>query len=237
MLVGLALRKLSRRHNLGSNKPKKVANIFVPKQVTAKTENQREVLRSIKNNDLTICIGPPGSGKTLLSVGSAVQWMRGGFVDRIIISRPIIEAAGDKMGFLPGTADQKIHPYLVPIFDELQHFLTKEELSQWRLEGKIEVVPFAHMRGRNFHKCFIILDEMQNATYEQLKLVLTRFGIGSKMVINGDPSQSDLPYNFQGGLERICMRLKGVEGVGTTSLDKSDIFRSDFVKRILDKLE
>jgi phosphate starvation-inducible PhoH-like protein len=222
---------------LGSKRPKKPQTIFVPKTVTARTDNQREVLRSIKYNDLTVCIGPPGSGKTLLSVGSAVQWLRSNTVERIIISRPIIEAAGERIGFLPGSASEKIHPYLIPIFEELEHFVTKEELLHWKANNRIDIVPFAHMRGRNFHKCFVILDEMQNATYEQLKLVLTRFGNGSKMVLNGDPNQSDLPLNLQGGLERIAIRLKDVIGVGITELEKDDIFRSEFVKRIIERLD
>lgn len=220
-----------------SRKPKKIETPFVPKPLVARTENQKEVLRSIKYNYITFCSGPAGSGKTTLAVGSAVQFLRSKQVEKIIISRPIVEAAGERMGFLPGSAEDKIHPFLIPIYDELELYASKEEVHLWKSNKVLEICPLAHMRGRNFHQSFIILDEAQNSTYEQLKLALTRFGLGSKMVVVGDFNQSDLTPLYRGGFERICGRLSTVPGIGVCALQKCDIQRNPFIETILDYLD
>tara|TARA_R100000005_G_C4985339_1_gene193843 strand:+ start:125 stop:826 length:702 start_codon:yes stop_codon:yes gene_type:complete len=206
------------------------------KRVVARSPNQKEVLRSIKENDLTFCAGPAGSGKTHLSVGAAIEYFLRGDVERIVVTRPIVQA-GERIGFLPGTAEQKLDPYLYPVFDEFRHFMSYEEISTLKNKRELEVVPLALMRGRNFHNAFIIGDEMQNATYDQMKMLITRMGMGSKMFISGDLSQSDLSLSDQGAFEFCLERLDEVEGVGVSYLLKKDIVRNPLIPRVLDILD
>jgi phosphate starvation-inducible PhoH-like protein len=217
------------------NIPKKDTNGLL-KVVSARSPNQKELIKSIIAKDITFCVGPPGSGKTNLSVGLASLFLCKNKINKIIITRPIVEA-GEKMGFLPGTGEEKIGPYLLPIYDELHYYMNNEFIIDYKAKHKIEVVPLAHMRGRNFHESFIILDEAQNATYEQLKMIITRIGMNSKMVINGDLQQSDLPRHARGGLALMLEKLRTIEEIGIVEFQNSDIVRHPIIGKILDCLE
>jgi phosphate starvation-inducible PhoH-like protein len=201
----------------------------------AKTQNQEEYIREIEDNDVTLCTGPAGTGKTAVSVGIACDYLLDGRVDKIIVTRPVIES-GRGLGFLPGTFEEKIHPYLIPVLEEMEYRLNSSRVQAYRDEGKIEVCPLEYMRGRNFHNCFMILDEAQNATFEQLKMFITRIGWDSKAVINGDMDQTDLIHSEQGGLDKFLYRLDEVNGVGIAELTEDDIIRNKIISRILKAL-
>jgi len=200
-----------------------------------KTENQAEYIRSMAESDVTFCSGPAGSGKTAVAVGLACQHFLDNRVEKIIITRPVVEA-GRGLGFLPGTLTEKIQPYLVPVVEEMKLFLGVETYHSARSTNAIEMCPLEYMRGRNFHDTFMILDEAQNATYEQIKMFITRIGLGSKAVINGDASQTDLDHRADGGLE-ICMdKLEDIDGVSICELTNQDIVRNSIISKILSKL-
>ena len=197
--------------------------------------NEITIIELHNNNDLLFVIGPAGTGKTAVAVGLACDYLLDKRVEKIIVTRPVIES-GRGLGFLPGTFEEKIHPYLVPVLEEMQYRLNSNRVEAYREEGKIEVVPLEYMRGRNFHNCFMILDEAQNATFEQLKMFITRIGWDSKAVINGDIEQTDLANKDRGGLEEFLERLDGVQGVGIAELTEDDIIRNKIISRILDAL-
>ena len=192
-----------------------------------KTRNQETYMQSINKSDVTFCSGPAGSGKTSVSVGMACEYL----IEKIIITRPVVES-GRGLGHLPGTLVEKINPYLIPILEEMNQYLTKNTVETYRSRDIIELCPLEYMRGRNFHNCFMILDEAQNATFEQIKMFITRIGKDSKAVINGDLRQSDLGKH-QGGLKTCMDKLVEVSGVGVCKLDYSDIVRSGIVSKIL----
>jgi|TARA_B100001094_G_C18064049_1_gene736536 phosphate starvation-inducible PhoH-like protein len=196
-----------------------------------KTRNQETYMQSINKSDVTFCSGPAGSGKTSVSVGMACEYLIEKKVDKIIITRPVVES-GRGLGHLPGTLVEKINPYLIPILEEMNQYLTKNSVETYRNRNIIELCPLEYMRGRNFHNCFMILDEAQNATFEQIKMFITRIGKDSKAVINGDLRQSDLGKH-QGGLKTCMDKLVEVSGVGVCKLDYSDIVRSGIVSKIL----
>ena len=196
-----------------------------------KTRNQEAYMQSINKADVTFCSGPAGSGKTSVSVGMACEYLIEKKVDKIIITRPVVES-GRGLGHLPGTLVEKINPYLIPILEEMNQYLTKNTVETYRSRNIIELCPLEYMRGRNFHNCFMILDEAQNATFEQIKMFITRIGKDSKAVINGDLRQSDLGKH-QGGLKTCMDKLSEVSGVGVCKLDYSDIVRSGIVSKIL----
>jgi phosphate starvation-inducible PhoH-like protein len=196
-----------------------------------KTRNQETYMQSINRSDVTFCSGPAGSGKTSVSVGMACEYLIEKKVDKIIITRPVVES-GRGLGHLPGTLVEKINPYLIPILEEMNQYLTKNTVETYRSRDIIELCPLEYMRGRNFHNCFMILDEAQNATFEQIKMFITRIGKDSKAVINGDLRQSDLGKH-QGGLKTCMDKLSEVSGVGVCKLDYSDIVRSGIVSKIL----
>lgn len=235
-----------RKNNKASKKKTKVIDLtndqLEPRGIAsrnrlkARSENQQKVIDTIANNSVNFISGPAGSGKTLLAVGSAIEALLDDKVNRIILTRPILEA-GEKMGFIPGSAEEKIHPYLLPILDEISHFIPMSEYSKLKEHKKIEIVPLGHMRGRNFHNCFIVADECQNASYDQLKMLLTRIGCNSKMVITGDIAQSDLPYHVRGGFKHMIDSLYGIEDIGVSLLDHTDIVRNPIIAKILDRLE
>jgi|TARA_R100000808_G_scaffold2804_3_gene10558 phosphate starvation-inducible PhoH-like protein len=183
-------------------------------------------------NDITICVGPAGSGKTAVAVGLACEYLLENKVDKIVITRPVVES-GKGLGYLPGSFAEKIHPYLVPVLEEMGRYFNQEQIKTMRSEGIIEVCPLEYMRGRNFHRSFIILDEAQNATFEQIKMFITRTGRESKSVINGDLYQSDLPYKMRGALERCIDSLDGVEGIGISELTGEDIIRNKLISTVL----
>lgn len=204
------------------------------KKLRPKTPNQADYIEEMDSSSITFCSGPAGSGKTSVSVGLACQYLLEQRVNKIIITRPVVES-GRGLGHLPGTLVEKINPYLVPIIEEMNLYLTKSSVEAFRDNETIELCPLEYMRGRNFHDCFMILDEAQNATFEQIKMFITRIGRNSKAVINGDLDQSDLG-NLKGGLAYCMDSLQDIEGVGISELNYSDIVRSDIVARILRQL-
>lgn len=201
-----------------------------------KSINQENYIISMVENDITICTGPAGSGKSSVAVGLASSWLLEGKIERIIVTRPVVEA-GRGLGYLPGSKDEKIQPYLMPILEEMYMYLGRELVNKYIAAGTIELCPLEYMRGRNFHKCFVILDEAQNATYEQIKMFITRLGIGSRAIIEGDPLQSDLPFQMRGAMMDIKEKLFGLQGVGVCELQAVDIVRNPIIARILERLE
>jgi phosphate starvation-inducible protein PhoH and related proteins len=206
------------------------------KDLVPKSLNQVLYIDAIERNDMVFGIGPAGTGKTYLAVAMAVSALLAGKVSRIILTRPAVEA-GERLGFLPGSLQEKIDPYLRPLYDALFDMLGAEKVEKFTREGKIEVAPIAFMRGRTLNSSFVILDEAQNSTFEQLKMVLTRLGFGSKMVINGDPTQTDLPAGRRGGLTDAREVLTGIEGIGFVQFADSDVVRHNLVQRIVKAYE
>jgi phosphate starvation-inducible PhoH-like protein len=206
------------------------------KKLKAKTPNQSKYIASMLKADVTFCSGPAGSGKTAVSVGLACQQILQNEVEKIIITRPVVES-GRSLGFLPGTLTEKVQPYLVPIVEEMKLYLGPVTYNSMRSSNTIEMCPLEYMRGRNFHGSFMILDEAQNATFEQIKMFLTRIGIGSKAVVNGDLDQTDLSGDAYGGLNSCISRLDNLDGVSICELDYSDIVRNDIISSILQRLK
>jgi phosphate starvation-inducible PhoH-like protein len=202
------------------------------KVVRAKTLGQKQYLEAIDENTITFGIGPAGTGKTYLAVAKAVAALYGRQVSRIILTRPAVEA-GERLGFLPGTLSEKIDPYLRPLFDALQEMLEPEATARLIQSGVIEVAPLAYMRGRTLNDSFVILDEAQNTTAEQMKMFLTRLGFGSKMVVTGDVTQVDLPGG-KSGLNLATKILANVEGLHVAKLSSKDVVRHELVTRIVE---
>ena len=202
------------------------------KEVRPKTKGQREFVRAIENNTLTVGIGPAGTGKTFLAVAMAVRALKNREVSRLILSRPAVEA-GEKLGFLPGDLREKVDPYLRPLYDALEDLLDLSIVAKYLERGVIEVAPIAYMRGRTLNDAFVILDEAQNATPEQLKMFLTRLGEGSKMVVNGDVTQIDLPVGGRSGLRDAARRLSGVDDIAVVELNETDVVRHPLVAKII----
>lgn len=201
-----------------------------------KTVNQNEFIRTIAENTITFCQGVAGSGKTHIAVGMAIEYLLENKVNKIVITRPVVES-GEKLGFLPGTAEEKLHPYLLPILDEIAHFIPMSQYASLKTHNKIEIVPLGLMRGRNFHNCFIVADECQNASYDQLKMLLTRIGNDSKMILTGDVSQSDLQRYLRGGFMQLIAALGDIEGIGISELNNADIIRNPIIGKILSRLD
>ena len=201
--------------------------------ISPNSGNQENYVSSIRNKVLTFGIGPAGTGKTYLAVALAVQKLVSGEVEKILLVRPAVEA-GEKLGFLPGDLNQKVDPYLRPLYDALYEMLGFKEASQLIERNVIEVVPLAFMRGRTLNNSFIILDESQNATVEQMKMFLTRFGFGSKVVVTGDITQIDLPKNILSGLVHSLDVLKSIEDVGLVEFDSKDVVRHGLVQKIVE---
>lgn len=206
------------------------------KQLAPKSPNQAAYLDAIQRSDVTFCSGPAGSGKTSLAVGMACRYLLEGRVEKIVITRPVVES-GKGLGFLPGTLSDKVAPYLVPIMEEMKLFLGLDTFGLMRGAANIELCPLEYMRGRNFHNSFILLDEAQNATLEQIKMFLTRLGMGSKAVVNGDASQTDLDHRSAGGFDFCMDRLKDVDGVSVCLLEGCDIVRNRIIASILGALQ
>jgi phosphate starvation-inducible PhoH-like protein len=200
--------------------------------VIPRTPGQEYYLKCIRDCDVVFCIGPAGTGKTFLAVASAVAALRDGDVERIVVTRPAVEA-GENLGFLPGDLQQKIDPYLRPIYDALNDSLTPARVSRSMDNGVIEVAPLAYMRGRTLNNAFVILDEAQNTTLTQMKMLLTRLGFGSRAVVTGDVTQIDLKPPGSSGLVLIQDILRGVEGIGFVYLDHGDVVRHPLVQRII----
>lgn len=202
------------------------------KPIKAKTLGQKKYVEAIQKNTVTLGIGPAGTGKTYLAVAKAVVAFREKAINRIILTRPAVEA-GEKLGFLPGDLQNKVDPYLRPLYDALFDMLGPETFQRYLERGSIEVAPLAYMRGRTLDDSFIILDEAQNTTPEQMKMFLTRMGFNSKVVITGDITQIDLPDGKMSGLKEAMRVLKGVEGIGQCTLTARDVVRHELVQKIV----
>lgn len=206
------------------------------KMVKPKTLGQQKYVEAILKNDVTFGIGPAGTGKTYLAVAMAVKAFKNEEVSRIIITRPAVEA-GENLGFLPGDLQMKVDPYLRPLYDALYEILGAETYLKFKERGLIEVAPLAYMRGRTLDNSFIILDEAQNTTIEQMKMFLTRFGFGSKVVVNGDVTQIDLPRGKRSGLINAAEVLQDVEGIAMCQFTDKDVVRHSLVKRIIQEYD
>jgi phosphate starvation-inducible PhoH-like protein len=204
--------------------------------VTARGENQVRYINNMMNNDVNFGVGPAGTGKTYLAVACAVNALETERVSRIILTRPIVEA-GEKLGFLPGDLAQKVHPYLHPLYDALYEMLGTETVTQLIEKNIIELAPLAYMRGRSLNDAYIILDEGQNTTIEQMKMFLTRIGFNSKAIITGDASQIDLPNRRDSGLSHAAEVLKNVKGISFTQFESKDVVRHPLVQLIVEAYE
>jgi phosphate starvation-inducible protein PhoH and related proteins len=222
------------------SKPETVTNSFKLQSqsglIQARSDNQSNLLQSILKHDITFSIGPAGTGKTFLSAAMASYYLKQNSVKRIVLVRPIVQA-GEDLGFLPGDFKDKINPYLRPIFDALSELFHAEELKKFFEQEIIEIAPLAYMRGRTLNNAFIILDEAQNTTVSQMKMFLTRIGPASKVVINGDITQIDLPQKSSSGLLHAEKILKKIDGISFIYLDKSDIVRHRLIKEIVSAYE
>ena len=202
------------------------------KSIYARSRNQQELVRAYADNDLLFAVGPAGSGKTYTAIALAVRALKNREVRRIILSRPAVEA-GEKLGFLPGDMKEKIDPYLQPLYDALQDMLPDTKLSEYMEKGVIQIAPLAFMRGRTLSDAVVILDEAQNATVSQLKMFLTRLGLGGKMIVTGDLTQIDLPASQRSGLRDAIERFQGIQGIRTIIFNEKDIVRHPLVKHIV----
>ena len=200
--------------------------------VRARTGGQKKYLDAVKDNDIVFAIGPAGTGKTYQAVAMAVSALKSKAVDRIIITRPAVEA-GERLGFLPGDLKEKVDPYLTPLYDALNDMIPRDKLKIYLDQRTIEIAPLAYMRGRTLHNSFIILDEAQNATPMQMKMFLTRLGVTSKAIITGDITQIDLPIHEQSGLIDATNILKKVDGISFVHFDETDVVRHKLVKNII----
>ena len=206
------------------------------KPISGRTPNQQLLVNTFKKNDLTFALGPAGTGKTYVAIALAVRALKNREVRKIILSRPAVEA-GEKLGFLPGDMKDKIDPYLQPLYDALEDMIPAAKLKEYMEGNVIQIAPLAFMRGRTLNEAVIVLDEAQNTTTHQLKMFLTRLGMGSKMIITGDVTQIDLPRTTQSGLVQALGILRGVPGIGRVEFDKKDIVRHKLVQRIVEAYE
>ncbi|HOU94859.1 MAG TPA: PhoH family protein, partial [Polyangiaceae bacterium] len=232
--VGRALRELRADPGATLSSLLDDAVVVSPRRraVVPKTPGQREYLRTIRSHDLTFGIGPAGTGKTYLAMAVAASDLMQRRVKRIILTRPAVEA-GEKLGFLPGDLAEKVNPYLRPLYDALHDMLEYDRAQQLRERGQIEVAPLAFMRGRTLNDSFVILDEAQNATSEQMRMFLTRLGYRSKAVVTGDVTQTDLPAGARSGLREARALLAGIPGIGVVSFTEADVVRHPLVQRII----
>lgn len=206
------------------------------KQIKSKTLGQKKYVDMIRNNVVVFGVGPAGTGKTYLAMAMAITALKNNEVNRIILTRPAIEA-GEKLGFLPGDLQSKVDPYLRPLYDALYEIMGAETFLKNMEKGIIEVAPLAYMRGRTLDNSFIVLDEAQNTTPEQMKMFLTRIGFGSRAVVTGDVTQIDLPFGKKSGLTEALKILKNIEGIGISLLSKKDVVRHPLVQRIIQAYE
>ncbi|MEI8134003.1 MAG: PhoH family protein [bacterium] len=204
--------------------------------IRVKTPTQIEYYKAVKKNDVVFAIGPAGTGKTYLAVAMAISALKTREVSKIILARPAVEA-GESLGFLPGDLSQKVDPYLRPLYDAAEEMMTAEKLKGYIERGTVEVVPLAYMRGRTLNNAFLILDEAQNATTMQMKMFLTRIGVGSKAIITGDMTQIDLPARSQSGLVQIQDILNNIEGISMVYFNKGDVMRHRLVREIIEAYE
>lgn len=200
--------------------------------IQSRTVGQTEYIKNVRENDIVFSIGPAGTGKTYIAVAFAVAALESHQVDRIVLSRPAVEA-GENLGFLPGDLQDKIDPYLTPLYDALGDMLLQTKLKPLLAKKIIEVIPLAYMRGRTLNNAFLILDEAQNATAMQMKMFLTRLGVNSKAIITGDVTQIDLPRNVNSGLVQVAKILQNIDGIGFATLTETDVVRHQLVREII----
>jgi len=231
--VALAVRATATARDGDGAIPPTLVTTARGREVRPKTAGQRALAAAIEGNTLTFAIGPAGTGKTFLAIVMAVRALRNREVSRIVLTRPAVEA-GEKLGFLPGDLKEKVDPYLRPLYDALQELLDDSTTQKYLERGTIEVAPLAYMRGRTLGDAFVILDEAQNATAEQLKMFLTRLGQNAKMVVNGDDTQIDLPRGVRSGLLDAERLFTGIDDIGMVRLDESDVVRHPLVGRIVE---
>jgi phosphate starvation-inducible PhoH-like protein len=222
-------KRRSHKHQNNQTKP-------IRKRLRAKTDNQKDYILDIAESDVTICTGPAGTGKTAVAVGLASEYILNKKVEKIVITRPVVEVGTRGLGFLPGSLNEKMQPWVVPLLEEMNAYLSKETVNSMRASNIIEIAPLEYMRGRTFDNSFMILDEAQNCTFEQIRMFLTRIGQDSKMVINGDIEQTDL-YNEENALYKCIQRLEGVKGLSICELTEQDIVRNSIISRILSRLK
>ncbi len=203
------------------------------KLIKAQTANQRKMVELMHKNDMVFAIGPAGTGKTYTGVALAVQALKNKEVKRIILTRPAVEA-GENLGFLPGDLQEKLDPYMQPLYDALRDMIAPEKLSHYIEKGTIQIAPLAFMRGRTLDNAFVILDEGQNTTHAQMKMFLTRMGKNAKFLLTGDPGQIDLPRRTISGLKEALLILKNIDGVGMIFLDDKDVIRHKLVKKVIE---
>ena len=203
------------------------------KQITCKTLGQQQYIDTIRKNTLTFAVGPAGTGKTYLAMALSVMALKNKEAERIILTRPAVEA-GEKLGFLPGDLTQKVDPYLRPLYDARYDFMGADSYTRMLERGTVEVAPLAYMRGRTLSDAFIILDEAQNTTSEQMKMFLTRIGFNSKVIVTGDITQTDLPPGKKSGLDEAIRILQGIPGIGIVQLTGKDIVRHELVQQIVE---
>ncbi|MFW6125013.1 MAG: PhoH family protein [Pirellulales bacterium] len=202
------------------------------KQIRPRTEGQGRYVEAIRKNELTLCVGPAGTGKTYLAVAMAVNALRTELIKKIVLVRPAVEA-GEKLGFLPGDIEAKVNPYLRPLLDALHDMMHYDQIRRYMDSDLIEIIPLAYMRGRTLNESFIILDEGQNTTVPQMKMFLTRLGMGSRIIVTGDITQIDLPAHTRSGLIDALERLRDIPSIATVELTKSDIVRHHLVTQIV----
>ena len=202
------------------------------KKIKAHTINQVKIVDAFINNDMVFAIGPAGTGKTYTGIAIAVKALKDKIAKKIILTRPAVEA-GESLGFLPGDMKEKLDPYMQPLYDALKEMIDTDKLDEYMKRGVIEIAPLAYMRGRTLDNAFVILDEGQNTTHNQMKMFLTRMGVNAKFMINGDPGQIDLPRRVMSGLKEANLVLKNIEGIKMIYLDDSDVIRHQVVKRII----
>lgn len=215
---------------------KEVIKTYIGKPIFPKTINQKLYLEAIENNAIVFGIGPAGTGKTYLAVLSALKKLKDNQIKKIILTRPAVEA-GEKLGFLPGDLKEKIDPYLRPLYDAMYEILGVKQSTEFIEKGIIEIAPLAYMRGRTLENAYVILDEAQNTTINQMKLFLTRLGFGSKMIVTGDITQSDLPSNMLSGLVKASHILKNVDDIKILYFDELDVVRHPLVQTIIKRFE
>ncbi|HQR05725.1 MAG TPA: PhoH family protein [Gemmatales bacterium] len=232
--VQMTLETLQRSGDKDS--PERLAIDTIGKGVRPRTDGQARYVRMMKEKDITICIGPAGTGKTYLATATAAAALKAGQIKKLVLCRPAVEA-GEKLGFLPGDIEDKVNPYLRPLLDALEDLLPLDLVRRYLDSNVIELSPLAFMRGRTLSQAFIILDEGQNTTITQMKMFLTRLGAGSKMVITGDVTQIDLPRNIPSGLIDAGHRLKNLDRVGVITLENADIVRHPLVQKIVEAYE
>src|SRR5262245_14483373 len=216
--------------------PQTLAAVEGGRRVRPRTDGQARYVHAMRDNDLVICVGPAGTGKTYLAVGMAVTMLRAAAVKRIVLVRPAVEA-GERLGYLPGDIAAKVNPYLRPLFDSLHDMMEADQVKRYLENDIIEIVPLAYMRGRTLNQAVIILDEAQNATISQMKMFLTRMGNGSKIIVTGDITQTDLPKQIKSGLVDAIHRLKEIDRIAIIYLTENDIVRHPLVQQIVQAYE